>query len=225
MKKLLFFALCALCCTACLDSDDVVENEPIYFPRFFGELTVTPIVPGTPGNPDDTEGGDQSEGDDETGGTEEEAVTPAEADTDADTETGEEEGENPGGSQGPFGAFHESDVIMQMLPMNPNYSTIDLFIPKIKFVEQMPVYVSFILKDLQNESNNPLRFEASKESTFPYWNGEEYKPDGSDAYLITNLHLTYSKEDAEEIYLKVEFDCRGMHVNYYGLWDHDSMEF
>lgn len=207
MKKMLSVLLGALCCTGCLDVKDHNDDYEILYPMFYGDLTVEPIPAGTPEG--DTEG-DENEGD---------GQQPAEE----AEESGEEQ--TPG-RPGGYGAYYESDVPFQLLPTDSNHQTAILYMPRIKFSEMMPVYISFAIRNLVDETPlNPLTFIFSIDETMPEWNNAPYDPNGDGSYKITNLEGRYSKENMEEVTLHVEFDCKGMHVTYHGTWDKDSLEF
>lgn len=137
----------------------------------------------------------------------------------------------------PFEAFGEEDVIFSISeaeaaeeqdPSDADY--INLFMPDIRFVSQMPVYIALEIRDIKEDSSlsDAQNFGFSLSKTTPYWNGEPYNPDmdgdgvGDNRYEITDLKGTYNYTTKR---LSVEFYCYSMHVKYSGEWKSDSGEF
>lgn len=110
----------------------------------------------------------------------------------------------------PFTAFAESDIVFTLAPADEKTHT--LMIPKIKFVEQMPVYISFDVRGIELIDDEKGGFAFSIDETIPYRNGAPYDPDGKGTYTIRNLRGS-SPDGAT---LSVSFDCYTMHVDYRG---------
>ncbi len=103
-----------------------------------------------------------------------------------------------------FEAFQEEEIPMELTP--GENGCINLIMPEIKFVEQMP-WLAIEVRDLENTATGEdIRFEADE--TIPYFMGAPY-----DAFPISNLKGHY---DAAAKSLTVDFDCNTMHVSYRG---------
>lgn len=116
----------------------------------------------------------------------------------------------------PFGEFSESEIEFDL---KFEGSTLTLVMPKIKFVEQMPRWIAFEVKEL-NFVKGDTELSFGIEETLPYWNGAPYDPEGDGTYKITNLQGSYNYSTQK---LTVDFDCYTMHVNYIGEWDVKSL--
>ena len=108
-----------------------------------------------------------------------------------------------------FTAFSEKDITFEMKEQNGGMYT--LFMPKIKFVEQMPVYISFEVRSLKPVFDGE-GYTFSVAETLPYRNGAVYVPDGDGKYTIRNMQ----GENVNGTTLQVTFECYGMTVDYTG---------
>ncbi len=121
-----------------------------------------------------------------------------------------------------FSAFEASKIEFiitrnQSLKQEEDLHYIDLAMPQIKFVEQMPVWISLELPGLtaQQAAIHPTcTVEFSEDSMIPYYMGQPYDPQGDGKYTITHLVGCYETSKT----LHVEFDCYTMHVDYRGEW-------
>lgn len=129
---------------------------------------------------------------------------------------------NPGS---PFQPFSEQEVEFRVF--RESESEISILIPRIKFVQEMPVYIPFELRDLHDtDPDDRTRFRFAVSECLPYWNGAPYDPDldqdgePDGTYRITDLQGTCSADR-----LEVEFDCYSMHVVYSGVRDAATAPF
>lgn len=118
-----------------------------------------------------------------------------------------------------FSAFSAEDIVFGVLCQTDGNLTLD--IPKIKFVEQMPVWIAFEVRDLTRNMNTSTLIEFGTERTLPYWNGAPFDPEGDGKYEITDLKGSYDPETKQ---LHVTFNCYTMRVDYLGQWDASSLE-
>ncbi len=117
----------------------------------------------------------------------------------------------------PFDAFTASDIEFDIREEKDGRWT--LVMPKIKFVEQMPVWIAFEVRDLQPEpADGEIRFALDR--TLPYWNGAPYDPEGDGKYEITELAGSCDPDGQ----LHVTFHCYSMLVDYRGEWVATSAE-
>ncbi len=108
----------------------------------------------------------------------------------------------------PFNAFKATDIEFDIEAKNGSWT---LFMPKIKFVEQMPVWIAFEVRDLQPvQTDGSINF--SLDSTLPYWNGAPYDPQGDGKYEITELEGRCYPDGQ----LHVTFYCYSMQVDFSG---------
>lgn len=98
---------------------------------------------------------------------------------------------------------------------------VNLKMPQIKFVKEMPVWISLELPGLEelDDIDQAYDFEFGTEEMLPYYMGLPYDPSGDGRYTITHLKGCYLFEEKQ---LHVEFDCYSMHVSYTGLWVESS---
>lgn len=118
----------------------------------------------------------------------------------------------------PFKAFSAEGIEFGLRPQADGRMT--LVIPKIKFVEQMPVWIAFEVPDLTPVAGTGGSFSFAVASTLPYWNGAPFDPDKDGRYEITNLD---GRCDAAGRTLRVTFDCYTMQVDYRGAWSPASL--
>lgn len=118
----------------------------------------------------------------------------------------------------PFGAFSAEEIEFDIRTEADGSRT--LVMPKIKFVEQMPVWISFEVRDLHPEATDE-GFGFFIDRTLPYWNGAPYDPDGDGKYEISDLTGEYRIGEKS---LHVSFICYSMQVEYLGQWVSSSAE-
>ena len=121
-------------------------------------------------------------------------------------------------SGSPFSAFSAEDIVFNVFYQANGDLTLD--IPKIKFVEQMPYWIAFEVRDLARNINCSTLIEFYTERTLPYWNGAPFDPEGDGKYEITDLKGSYDPETQQ---LHVTFNCYTMRVDYLGKWDSSSL--
>lgn len=112
-------------------------------------------------------------------------------------------------SDSSFEGLKESDVVFTWRPAGDGSYLLD--IPKIKFVTQMPVYISFEVRGIRPEFEGG-GFTFALDETVPYRNGAPYDPDGKGTYTIHNLR----GESTDGTALHVRFECYTMQVDYRG---------
>lgn len=121
----------------------------------------------------------------------------------------------------PFNSFSAEEIEFQLEECEDD--CVNLLMPKIKFVEQMPTWISFEVRQIARvETDDTAAYHFYLAETLPYWNGEPYDPKGDGTYAIYNLEGSYSYDERK---LHVEFDCYSMHVSYQGDWDPASALF
>lgn len=118
-----------------------------------------------------------------------------------------------------FEAFSAEQIEFDIVPQKDGRWT--LVIPKIKFVQQMPVWIAFEVTDLNPVAGADGSTGFSVASTLPQWNGAPFDPDGDGRYEITNLE---GRCDASGRNLHVTFDCYTMQVDYRGVRDASSAD-
>lgn len=98
---------------------------------------------------------------------------------------------------------------------------VNLKMPQIKFVKEMPVWISLELPGLEemDDIDQAYDFEFGAEEMLPYFMGLPYDPAGDGRYTITRLTGCYLFQEKQ---LRVEFDCYTMHVTYTGSWVSES---
>jgi len=110
----------------------------------------------------------------------------------------------------PFTAFSEEEIIFEL--KQDEQERYLLWMPKIKFVKEMPVYVSFEVRGIDPAFDGQGGFRFSLDETTPYRNGAPYDPDGTGTYTIRSLEGS----SADGTILDISFDCHSMHVVYRG---------
>lgn len=110
----------------------------------------------------------------------------------------------------PFTAFSEEGIVFEL--KQDEEGRYLLWMPKIKFVAQMPVYVSFEVRGIDPTFDGQGGFRFSLDETVPYRNGAPYDPDGTGTYTIRSL----KGSSADGTTLATSFDCHSMHVAYSG---------
>lgn len=110
----------------------------------------------------------------------------------------------------PFKAFSEEEIVFELKQDDQGRHL--LWMPKIKFVAEMPVYVSFEVRGIEPAFDEQGGYRFSLDETTPYRNGAPYDPDGTGAFTIRSLEGS----SADGTTLDVAFDCHSMHVVYRG---------
>uniref|UniRef100_UPI0040568470 hypothetical protein n=1 Tax=Alistipes sp. TaxID=1872444 RepID=UPI0040568470 len=121
---------------------------------------------------------------------------------------------NPGSH---FSAYSEEEVEFDLEPAGDK---VNLMMPKIRFVEQMPVWIPMEIRSIEVEKGEGVMRFSLAEAT-PYYHGLPYNPDGKNTYQITNLEGEYNYSTRQ---LRIEFDCMTMHVHFAGNWNPNSLQ-
>lgn len=100
---------------------------------------------------------------------------------------------------------------------NSDLNYVNLSMPQIKFVKEMPVWIALELPGLAELQllDQEWDFTFGVDEMIPYYMGQPYDPMGDGKYTISNLVGDYKYATKE---LVVDFDCYSMHVNYVGKW-------
>ena len=110
----------------------------------------------------------------------------------------------------PFSAFSEEAIVFEL--KRDGDDRYILKIPRIKFVEQMPVYIAFEVRDIELVDDEAGGFTFAIDETTPYRNGAPYDPNGKGTYTIRDLR----GRSIDGSVLETSFDCYTMHVEYRG---------
>ena len=116
-----------------------------------------------------------------------------------------------------FSPYSESEVEFGLKPEGEGMT---LIMPRIRFVEQMPVWIPMEIRSIEVERRADALL-LSLEETTPYFHGLPYDPDGTNRYQITNLEGRY---DLQSRQLNLSFNCMTMLVHFEGQWDPNSRE-
>lgn len=125
--------------------------------------------------------------------------------------------ENTPNAESRFERYSESEVEFDLEPAGDK---VNLMMPKIRFVEQMPVWIPMEIRSIEVEEVEGAMLFSLAEAT-PYYHGLPYNPDGNNTYQITNLEGRY---DYTTRRLRIEFDCFTMHVHFEGNWNPNSLQ-
>ncbi|MBQ8307174.1 MAG: hypothetical protein IJX56_00035 [Alistipes sp.] len=128
----------------------------------------------------------------------------------------------------PFGAFEAPEIEFILtenegLEQGSEIDYLNLSMPQIKFVEQMPVWIALEVIGIPIREVNPSNeCHFGLQETIPYYMGAPYDPKGDGQYTIYNLEGYYENTTGK---LYVDFDCYTMHVHYEGAWVATSAHF
>lgn len=119
----------------------------------------------------------------------------------------------------PFAGFTDPQIVFDLTgPGDPGKFTLTM--NRIKFVEQMPMRVTFDIRELTLAAQDDGSAVFSVAETLPYFNGEPYDPQGDGTYRVRNLsgRIVYGTQGTP-LSLRVAFDCYTMHVQYSGTYN------
>lgn len=116
-----------------------------------------------------------------------------------------------------FTPYSESDVEFDLVPAGEK---MNLMMPRIRFVEQMPVWIPMEIRAIEVERQADALILTLEETT-PYFHGLPYDPDGKNSYQITQLEGRY---DLKSHQLSLRFNCMTMLVHFEGEWERNSLQ-